>query len=90
MYFTLPFKSLGSVSFLRFSILKQINTFIQQGCIKLIKRDSKFLFPIKIECSSKNPEKKITVSLKIVSSTTIFKIDHNNKCFLSTKISILE
>ncbi len=27
----------------------------------------------------------ITVSTKIFSSTTVFNIDNNNKCFLSTK-----
>ncbi len=40
--YTQPIKSLGSVKF----SFKEINTFIQQGCIKLIKSDSKY---IKIE-----------------------------------------
>ncbi len=37
--YTYPFKSLVFVKFL---LLKEINTFIQWGCIKLIKSDSKF------------------------------------------------
>jgi len=35
-----------------------------------------------------NPEKKsITVYTEILSSTTVFNTDDNNKCFLSTKLS---
>ncbi len=75
--------------------LKEINTFIQQGCIKLIKSDSKdlqyifflinavllnFLF---IKESWKI--KYITFSTKIWSSTTVFNIDNNQKWFLSSK-----
>ncbi len=36
--------------------------------------------------SQMNPEKScITVSTKILSSTTVFNIDNNKKCFLSSK-----
>jgi len=43
-------------------------------------------------CSSKNPEKKktcfILVFTKLLRSTTVFNIDNNMKCFLSSKTSI--
>jgi len=32
-------------------------------------------------------KKSITVSTNTLSSTTVFKIDNNNKCFLSTKLA---
>ncbi len=38
--YMLPFKSMGLVSV----FFQGINTFIQQGCIKLIKSDSKVIF----------------------------------------------
>ncbi len=37
---------------------------------------------------SKNPEKSITVSTKIRSNTTVFNINDNQKCFLSSKSEI--
>ncbi len=74
---------------------KEITTFIQQGCIKLIKSDTKRdiynvtkdLF--QICCSfekkklSKNPKNNIYKSIKkhTVSNTD----NNNNKCFLSSK-----
>jgi len=43
-------------------------------------------------CSSKNPEKKktcfILVFTKLLRSTSVFNIDNNMKCFLSSKTSI--
>ncbi len=37
--------------------------------------------------SSKNPEINIKVFIKKINTTTVFNIDHDNKCFLSTKSS---
>ncbi len=36
-------------------------------------------------CSLKHPEKSISISTKILCSTTVFKIDNNQKCFMSSK-----
>ncbi len=52
--FTLTFKILGSVRIYLFYFLKEMNTFILQRDIKLIKSDSKDTF-----CSPKYPGKKI-------------------------------
>ncbi len=41
---TLRFKSLGSVRYIYIFLVVEINTFIQQGCIKLIKSDSKDMY----------------------------------------------
>ncbi len=74
-----------------FGVYKQMNTFIQQS-IESIKSDSKdiyytiFLFQINAvllnflfvkECR----KIRVTVPTKIVSSTTVFNIDNNQKCF---------
>ncbi len=56
-------------------MFKDIHTFIQQACIKLVKSNSKEI---------ENVTKCITVSTKLLSSTTVFNIG-NNKCFLSSK-----
>jgi len=42
------------------------------------------------KCCAFELKKSIMVSTKILSSTTVFNIDNNNKCFLSSNISILE
>ncbi len=39
----LPFKGLGSVNLYSF-FLKEIKSFIQQGCVKLIRSNSKDLY----------------------------------------------
>jgi len=72
-------------------------TFIQQqGCIKLIKRDSnvyKLKKDLNFKCCSfkcsihQRILKKSTVSTKTCSSTTVFNIDNNQTCFLSSKSS---
>ncbi len=59
-----------SFSFI-FISFKKIYTFIQQGCINLIK--------------SGNLTKDLYT--KILSSTNLFNIDDNNKCFLSSKLA---
>ncbi len=68
-----------------FKEFKEINTFIQQGCVRLIIDIKTLLEKISILnmlffltfYSSKNPEKSITGSkhIKILSSTTVFNID---------------
>jgi len=72
---------------------KEISTFLQR-CIKLIKSDSKDIYNVTKDVlslfiwtsySSKNPEKSVSVSTEILSSTTVFNIDNKNKCFLSSK-----
>ncbi len=71
-------------------------TFIQQGCIKLIKCDSKDIHDvIKISISNKSCSFKLSIHQrlkyiysqfhKIWSSTTIFKMYNNLKCLLSSK-----
>ncbi len=74
--------------------MKGINTFIQQGCIKLIKLTVKtfyivakerFFFKINgflLNYSLKNPEKCITVTTKIISGTTVVFF-----CFFFLQIS---
>ncbi len=57
--------------------------FIQQGCIKLIKCDSKYIV-IKIIFQIIL----ITVQTKTLTSTAFFNIDHNKRCF-EHQISIL-
>ncbi len=75
-----------------FGVYKQMNTFIQQS-IESIKSDSKdiyytiFLFQLNAVLSNflfvKECRKiqRVTVPTKIVSSTTVFNIDNNQKCF---------
>ncbi len=58
----------GSIFYLYF-ILKEINTFIQQGCIKL----------------AKIPTFQRILNNKIFSSTTVFNFHNNQKCLLSSK-----
>ncbi len=73
------------------------STFIQQECIELIKNDTKAIYNV-IEDFYTNKHfvlnaiqrilKKIIIfkySIKILSSTTVFNVDNNEKCFLSTK-----
>ncbi len=74
------FKGLESVRFLK----KEINTFIQQGHIDLIKSDSKDIYNVTND-HQRILEKCITVFTKILSSTIVFSINNNNKCFLSMK-----
>ncbi len=76
----------GSVRF----FFKEINTFIQQGPIKLIKRDSKYIYNVtkdfKLCCSFE-----LFVHQRILKKiTTVFIIDNNEKSFLEQQISILE
>ncbi len=59
----------------RLILMLQINTFIQQGCIKLTKSDSNNKMTKNVSMSTQ----------KIWSSTTIFNIGNNHKCFLSSK-----
>ncbi len=49
----------------------EINTFIQQGCNKLIKSDSEDIYNVRI--------------LKYIESWKYFNIDNNKKSFLSSK-----
>ncbi len=75
--------------------MKEINTFIHQGCIKLIKSDSKLIYKIFIfqinavllNCLfiQESWKKKTWFLTKILCSTTVFNIDNNQKCFLSSK-----
>ncbi len=77
-------------------ILRDINTFIHQGCIKLIKSDSEDILQ-KISTLNKFcsfelsihqrilKNKMFTVSTQILCSTTVFNMDNNQKCFLSSK-----
>ncbi len=74
------FKSLGSEK------KSYINNFIQQGSIKFIKIGSKDIDIVttdhkyrSFELSFTKDEKCITVSAKILSSTTVFNSDNNNK-----------
>jgi len=77
MLYTLLFKSLGSVVCWK----KELNTFTQQGGIKLIKTDNYNV--TKNSIHHRIVKKKST---KILSSKTVFRID-NKKCFLSIKSS---
>ncbi len=75
--------------------LKEINTFIQQAWIKLIKSDSKDIYNVTKDlyfCSFERSihqrilKKSVKISLKVLSRRTVFNIDNNTiKCFLSTK-----
>ncbi len=76
------FKSLGS----------KINTFIQQGCIKLIKSESKDFYNVtKDYISNKCCSFELSISQRILEENvskyevTVFNIDDNQKCFLSSK-----
>ncbi len=74
---------------------KEINTFIQQGCINLIKTDSKDIYNVKkisvyinvivLNFLFTKKSWNIMVSTKIFSSSSIFNIDNNKKHFLSSK-----
>ncbi len=58
------------------------NTFIHQGCFKLTKSDSKYIYIVTENVHSFA----VSQSTKILSSTTVFSINNNNqKCFLSSK-----
>ncbi len=71
-----------------------MNTVIQQGCIKLIKSDSKHIYNVTKDLYFKQmlfffyflflSQKKVTVSIKILSSIMVFNIDNNKKCFLKS------
>ncbi len=73
----------------------------QQGCINLIKSDRKevnnvtkyfyfkYILFFLTFYSSKNNENNVTISRKILSSTAVFNIDNNKKCFLSSKSAYL-
>ncbi len=71
-----------------------MNTFIQQGHIKLIKSDSKNIYCIMLQKNLfqmntviliKDPEKNwFMFTSNILSSTTVFNTD-NKKCFLRIK-----
>ncbi len=63
-YFNICLKGWTLLDFYLFIIFN--NTVFQQGCIKLIKSDSKDIY----EC--------MTVSTKVLNSTTVFNIDNNN------------
>ncbi len=88
MYSTLIFKSLGSVGF-----LKEMNAFIQQGCIKLIKSDSEMTSD-RISISDKCCSLELSIHQRAQNvkhfpekhnCTTVFNIVSNNNCFLSSK-----
>ncbi len=75
-------------------IKKEINTFIQQECIKLINSDSKDIYKMLQKISNKScllnslfieesVKKNSAVSMKILSSTTGKQHRKNRKCFLS-------
>ncbi len=74
---------------------KEMNTFVQQGHIKLNQSDSEDIYNVTIDFilylyfilySSNNPEKSTPVSTKILSSATVFNMDNKN-CFLSSKLA---
>ncbi len=79
------------VSKILFYFFKDINTFIHQGCIKLIKSDGKHIYNVKISISNKCCSihlwilKNKMYHRKILCSTTVFNIDNNQKCLLSSK-----
>jgi len=65
-----------------------MSTFIQQGCIKLIKSDRLCDKILLFQINPNFPFIKQSwnkVSPKIFSSTTVFNIDNNKKCFLSSR-----
>jgi len=79
----------------QWDIWKEMNTFIQQGCIKLIKSDSKdnimlrFQFEINavllnLLFSKESWQKYIQFPQKYY-STTVFNIDNDDKCVSSRK-----
>ncbi len=69
-------------------LLKEINTFIDQGHIKLIKSDNKDIYNVTIDfCFKINAVllNCLFICEKILGSTTIFNIANNQKCLLSSK-----
>ncbi len=74
-----------------------MNTFVQQGHVKLIKRDSKDIYVTKDfyfkqmlflwTCIKESGEKNISLfpQKNIKPYKIVFKIDNAKKCFLSTK-----
>jgi len=73
-------------------------TFTGQGCISLIKIDSKNVYNVTKEISISNKYCSFELHQNILkenalrfpqtlSSTTLFNIDNNKKCFLSSKSS---
>ncbi len=81
------------------NFLRDVNTFILQGFIKLIKSDSKNFYIIKTSVpnkfcllalfSSKIPKKGIRVSTKILSSKTDFRTDNKIKNTLKQHIRMI-
>ncbi len=78
------------------SVFIEIDTFMQQGCVKLVKSESKdiykvskFIFQIKAVLLNflfiKSWIKRIMVPTKY-SSTSVFNIDNSKKYFLSSKL----
>ncbi len=89
--YTLLFKSLRSVAFLKKLILLFIKDALNWSKLPVKACYKRFLFQINAVllnfifiCESWKI-KYITVSTKILCSTTVFNIDNNQKCFLSSK-----
>ncbi len=82
----LQFKIWGQYDFF---FLMEINNFIQQGCIKLIKNDSKYIYKVQdfeswTLYSSKESSKKVSWFPQ-KHEATFFNTDNNKKYFLSSK-----
>ncbi len=84
------------ICLLHYHFLKEMNTFLQQGCIKFIESNSKDIYNVtKIYISNKRCSFELSIHLWFLknkmyqfpqnSSTTVFNIDNNQKCFLSSK-----
>jgi len=82
---TLPFKNLGSVRFKMHEIDKvNVKTFVMLQNISI---SDKCSFEVSFHQSILKKNVLRLVSTKLLSSTTVFNIDRNNKSFLSSKSS---
>jgi len=69
-----------------------INTFVQEGCIKMMKNDIKCMYNVKNiynKCCSLELviHQRIMVFTKILRSKPLFNIDNNKKCYMCSKSS---
>ncbi len=73
-----------------------INIFIQQGCINLIKSDSKYIYNVTKDYIQINAVFELYIQQNVqkrmyhgfhknVNNITVLSIDNNRKCFLSIK-----
>ncbi len=63
-----------------FTFLQDVNTFIQQQCIKLIKSGSEYFYVVTNVLFQRIYKKWCPQNI-----TTVFNIENNKKCFLSIK-----